>query len=230
MRAEPAQFWAVVVAAGSGRRFGAPKQFELLSGERLVDRALRTTRTAPGCIGVVAVVPAFGPAGPPDLAHAEMVVAGGATRSESVRAGLAEVPPATDIVVVHDAARPLADAALFVAVAGAVRDGADGAVPGLALADTVKRVGPPMGDRQARAVLETLAREDLVAVQTPQAFRARALRDAHAAGDQATDDATLVEAAGGRVVVVAGDPWNLKVTTPTDLALADALSALRHPL
>ncbi|MHB8669713.1 MAG: 2-C-methyl-D-erythritol 4-phosphate cytidylyltransferase [Acidimicrobiales bacterium] len=225
MRADAAHFWAVVVAAGSGRRFGSAKQFERLNGERLVDRVLRTTRAAAGCEGIVAVVPSP-EALPGHLEGADLVVAGGATRSASVRAGLAGVPESVGIVVVHDAARPLAGASLFTAVVQAVRDGADGAVPGVAVTDTIKRVGPAVTDR-SRPVLGTLARDELVAVQTPQAFRASALRDAHASGEEATDDAALIERAGGRIVVVPGDPFNLKVTTRTDLALAGALLDLR---
>ena len=121
--------------------------------------------------------------------------------------GLRAVPDDVDVIVVHDAARPLASRALFAAVIAAVRDGADAAVPGVAVADTLKRV-------DGARVVATVDRDDLVAVQTPQAFRASALRAAHASGDDASDDAALVEAAGGRVVVVAGDPANLKITTP----------------
>jgi 2-C-methyl-D-erythritol 4-phosphate cytidylyltransferase len=202
---------AIVVAAGGGSRFGAPKQFADLDGARLVDRAVAVADAA--CDAVILVLPAAHPwDGPPVTA----VVAGGATRADSVRAGLAAVPATSDIVVVHDAARPLATKALFTAVVAAVRGGADGAVPGVALADTVKRV---VDDR----VVETLPREQLVAVQTPQAFRGAALRAAHAGGADATDDAALVEGAGGTVVVVPGDPANLKITTTGDLAVAAAL-------
>jgi 2-C-methyl-D-erythritol 4-phosphate cytidylyltransferase len=121
---------------------------------------------------------------------------------------------------VHDAARPLATDALFAAVIGAVRDGADGAVPGLPVADTIKRVD---GER----VVETVPREELVAVQTPQAFRAGALRAAHRDRADGTDDAALVERDGGKVVVVAGDPANVKVTGPDDLELIVAMRARR---
>jgi 2-C-methyl-D-erythritol 4-phosphate cytidylyltransferase len=143
-------------------------------------------------------------------------VAGGATRSASVRAGLAAVAPSATIVVVHDAARPLASPALFDAVIGAVRRGADAAVPAVPVPDTVKRVD---GDE----VVETVARDELVVVQTPQAFRADALRAAHTAGADATDDAALIEATDGRVVIVPGERANLKVTTPADLVMAAAI-------
>ena len=126
------------------------------------------------------------------------------------------MPANADVVVVHDAARPLATDALFAAVIDAVRGGADGAVPALAVADTIKRVA---GNR----VVETVARDDLVAVQTPQAFRADVLRRAHAGGADGTDDAALVEAAGGTVVTVPGEPANVKVTATEDLAVVAGL-------
>jgi 2-C-methyl-D-erythritol 4-phosphate cytidylyltransferase len=141
---------------------------------------------------------------------ADAVVAGGSSRSDSVRAALSAVPEDADVIVVHDAARPLASAWLFEQVVSAVVEGVDGAVPALAISDTVKRV-------RGSEILETLDRRDLVTVQTPQAFRGEALRKAHAAGTEATDDAGLVEAAGGRIVLVAGDPANVKLTRPADL-------------
>jgi 2-C-methyl-D-erythritol 4-phosphate cytidylyltransferase len=133
---------------------------------------------------------------------------------------LAGIPDWAEIVVVHDAARPLAGPELFARVVAAVRGGADAAIPVVAVADTIKRVA---GDR----VTETLDRASLVAVQTPQAFRAQALRQAHAAGDEATDDAALIEALGGLVVTVAGDAGNFKLTSPDDLVMAAALLARR---
>ena len=203
--------WGVVVAGGTGTRFGTAKQFESIAGTRLVDRAVETTATA--CDeGVVVLPDAFTWDGPPVAA----AVVGGATRSASVRAGLAAVAPSATIVVVHDAARPLASPALFEAVIGAVRRGADAAVPAVPVPDTVKRVD---GDE----VVETVARDELVVVQTPQAFRADALRAAHSGGADATDDAALIEAADGRVVIVPGERANLKVTTPADLVMAAAI-------
>jgi 2-C-methyl-D-erythritol 4-phosphate cytidylyltransferase len=198
--------WAIVVAAGTGSRFGGAKQFEELDGRRVVDRAVAATLAVAD--GVVVVVPADRTQD--GLLAGHRVVAGGATRSDSVRAGLAAVPDEADVVVVHDAARPHASAALFEAVVAAVRAGADGAVPGVALSDTVKRV-------HAGRVVDTLDRTGLVGVQTPQAFAAAALRRAHAAGDDATDDAALVERAGGVVVVVDGEPANIKITHRGDL-------------
>ena len=147
-------------------------------------------------------------------AEREGGVPGGATRSESVRAGLAHVPDDATIVCVHDGARPFADAALFQRVVRAMADGVDAVIPGVAVADTIKQVDP------VGAVVSTPDRSKLVAAQTPQAFRAGVLRAAHADGGDATDDAALVEATGGRVVVVAGDPTNRKITDPDDLAWA----------
>src|SRR3954470_3768432 len=190
--------WAIVVAAGRGERFGGPKQYEVVAGKRVLDWSVDDARAA--CDGVVVVVPPGESGG----------VAGGATRSESVRNGLAEVPPDVDVIVVHDAARPAAGSALFAAVIAAVRDGADAAIPGIPVADTIKRV-------EGSIVVETLDRSTLVAVQTPQAFRADALRAAHASGGDATDDAALVERAGGKVVVVPGHHANRKLTDPGDL-------------
>ena len=202
---------AVVVAAGRGDRFGGPKQFLVLAGERLVDRAV--TICARHCDEVVVVLPPGATwDGPPVTA----AVPGGTTRSESVRAGLAALSGAVDVVVVHDAARPLADDATFERVIAAVRTDADAAVPAVPVADTLKRV---QGDR----VVETVDRSDLVAVQTPQAFRVDALRRAHVGDGDATDDAGLVERSGGHVVVVAGTAANVKVTAPDDLALVERL-------
>jgi 2-C-methyl-D-erythritol 4-phosphate cytidylyltransferase len=203
--------WAVIVAAGWGERFGGPKQFAELGGARLVDHAIDTASAT--CDAVVLVVP---DAADWQGADVDAVVTGGATRAESVRAGLGAVAFNAEVVVVHDAARPLAAATLFEAVVAAVRDGADGAVPGLAVTDTLKRVDDVR-------VTATVDRMGLVAVQTPQAFRADVLRNAHASGTDATDDASLVEELGGTVVVVPGDPRNLKVTGPADLMIAAAL-------
>jgi 2-C-methyl-D-erythritol 4-phosphate cytidylyltransferase len=204
----------IVVAAGSGSRFGTAKQFAALRGTRLVDIAVDAARRS--CDEVVVVLPAGVEWDGVPVAAA---VPGGAQRSDSVRAGLAAVAPTAEIVVVHDAARPLASTELFDAVVSAVRDGADGAVPSVPVSDTIKRVD---GER----VVETVDRSSLVAVQTPQAFRADVLRRAHASADDATDDAALVESVGGIVVVVPGEPTNLKVTNARDLAIAAGLLAL----
>ncbi len=227
------EVWAIVVAGGSGSRFGGdvPKQFVHLGGRPLVIWAGGAAAAA--CDGVVLVVPAAnaevrlnadGPFVVAFPAEAGSVVAGGPTRSASVRAGLAAVPEDAEIVVVHDAARPLAGPALFERVVAAVRGGADGAVPGLPVPDTIKRVDAT-GD--VAIVVETLDRPALRAIQTPQAFAAAVLRRAHADGGDATDDAALVEGLGATVVVVEGDPANLKITGPDDLARAEALLSRR---
>jgi len=206
------------VAAGSGTRFGRAKQYEKLGDRRVLDHALEAARAVSE--GIVLVVPPES-AGRRE-AGVDAVVPGGATRSESVRAGLAAVPGEADVVLVHDAARPLATTALFEAVVAAVQGGADAAIPGVPVANTVKRV-------QGNEVVGTVDRADLVEVQTPQGFRAAALRAAHAGEPDATDDAALVEAAGGSVVIVPGEPTNLKLTHPHDLAVARVLLSEERP-
>jgi 2-C-methyl-D-erythritol 4-phosphate cytidylyltransferase len=212
-----AKVWSVVVAGGSGQRFGQLKQFSLLGGRPVAAWAVQACRQCSD--GVVLVVPA----GEGGDHGADTAVTGGPTRADSVRHGLAAVPADADVIVVHDAARPLATAALFDAVIKAVTEGgAAGAVPGLTPSDTIKVVD------EARHVTATPERRTLVAVQTPQAFRAGVLRRAHehaTAGSGATDDAALVEAMGETVVVVPGDPANLKITTPEDLRTAEHLLA-----
>lgn len=205
------QTCGIVVAAGTGERFGAPKQFLSLRGALVAHRAVAATGSV--CEAVVVVVPEGHTwAGPAVLA----TVVGGVTRSASVRAGLAAVPDATEVVVVHDAARPLASPTLFRDVIDAVDGDTAAAVPAVPIHDTVKRVE---GDE----VRETVDRAGLVTVQTPQAFRADVLRRAHDAAGDATDDAALVEALGHTVRVVPGDPRNLKLTTTVDMELAMSL-------
>lgn len=198
--------WTVVVAGGSGARFGGPKQFELLGDRRVLDWSVEMARRCSD--GVVVVVPEG--TSEPGAVH------GGSSRAASVRAGLAAVPDAATVVCVHDAARPFADAEMYSRVIGAVRHGADGAIPGVAVADTIKVVD------ESGVIVATPDRAMLRAVQTPQAFRASILRQAHAVGVDATDDAALVEAIGGTVVVVDGSPDNRKLTVPDDLEWARA--------
>lgn len=193
-----------MVGGGSGRRFGTPKQYEMIGAERVIDRSVAVAHSVSD--GVVVVVP-------PQDAVREGAVAGGATRSDSVRAGLAAVPADATIVCVHDAARPLASAELYRRAIAAVHDGADAAIPGIPVTDTIKVVADGV-------VVSTPDRSTLVAVQTPQAFRAGVLRAAHEAGGDATDDATLVEGLGGVVAVVAGETTNRKITVPEDLIWA----------
>jgi 2-C-methyl-D-erythritol 4-phosphate cytidylyltransferase len=205
--------WTIVVAAGRGSRFGGPKQFEMLGTRRIVDWSLDVATTVSD--GVVVVVPADAE----NQVAGVVGVAGGSTRSDSVRCGLTAVAADATIVCVHDAARPFADAALYEAVIAAVREGADGAVPGIVVSDTIKQVD------DHGVVLATPDRDHLVAVQTPQAFRADVLRRAHATAAEGTDDASLVEAIGGRVVVVPGSDDNRKITRPDDLEWARRLVA-----
>jgi 2-C-methyl-D-erythritol 4-phosphate cytidylyltransferase len=197
-----AMVWTIVVAGGSGARFGGPKQFEALGERTVIDWSVAVAEASSD--GVVVVLPA-------DRVVSSGQVAGGATRSASVRAGLAAVPAAAEIICVHDAARPFASPALYRRVIDAVVAGAAGAIPGVPVADTIKVV-----DEQD-VVVATPPRDRLRAVQTPQAFRAEVLRAVHLGGPEATDDAALVEAAGHRVVVVAGEVDNRKLTVPADL-------------
>jgi 2-C-methyl-D-erythritol 4-phosphate cytidylyltransferase len=214
--------WAIVVAAGSGTRYGGAKQLVELAGTPVYERSLAAaSATCDGVVLVVAedhrsaVATAIDAAAGPGRVDPVLVV-GGPTRSESVRRGLAAVPSDADVIVVHDAARPLASPALFEKVVAEIRRGADAAVPGLPVVDTIRHLEAGVVDR-----------ERLVAVQTPQAFRAAALRKAHEGAPDASDDASLVEAVGGIVVIVPGEPANRKITTPVDLVIAEAL--LRDP-
>jgi 2-C-methyl-D-erythritol 4-phosphate cytidylyltransferase len=200
---------AVVVAAGQGVRFGGPKQFAILNDDTVAALSVRAARSVAQRVVLVVPVNYDG-----NGEGADVVVVGGSTRAQSVRAGLAHCDD-VDVVVVHDAARPNASAVLFNAVVDAVTNGADGAVPGLAISDTVKRV---KSQGAATVITETVARAELVTVQTPQAFRRDVLVRAHETAADATDDAALVEALGGRVVVVPGEPQNVKITEPGDLS------------
>jgi 2-C-methyl-D-erythritol 4-phosphate cytidylyltransferase len=213
--------WAVLAAAGSGERLGAdrPKAFVRLGGRVLLAESLERL-DASNWIDEIVVVAPPGWEEPAILVAEELgcgkvsaCVAGGATRGESVRNGLAEVADDAAVVLVHDAARPFLDDDVIGRVLGALNEGWDGAVPALPVADTIKRVD---GDQ----IVETLRRDELRAVQTPQAFVASVLRDAMA-GDvsSASDCASLVEARGARVKVVAGDPRLAKVTDADDLEL-----------
>jgi 2-C-methyl-D-erythritol 4-phosphate cytidylyltransferase len=211
-RADEEEVWAVILAAGTGMRFGGVKQFASLDGRRLVDVVVETAASV--CDEVVVVLPVGVKW---DGSPVAAVTEGGPTREASVRRGLAAVPSRAGLVVVHDAAHPLASPTLFEAVIAAVKAGADGAVPGLRLTETLKRVD---GGRSVANV----DRRDLVMVQTPHAFRAAALRTAHAKGGEATDDSVLVEAVGGVVAVVPGDPRNIHVTTAGELEVARGLA------
>lgn len=199
-----------MVAAGSGTRFGKPKQFESLGGETVLDYAITQALTVSVGVVVVLATDRLGLQLPTGCISVE----GGATRSESVRAGLGAVPETAGIICVHDAARPLASEDLFRRVIESVRGGADGAVPGIAVSDTIKEVD------NFGVVTRTVPRARIVAVQTPQAFAAQKLRAAHASSEEGTDDAELVERAGGKIVVVNGEITARKITMPDDLEWA----------
>jgi 2-C-methyl-D-erythritol 4-phosphate cytidylyltransferase len=220
--------WAILVAAGRGERFGGdrPKAFAKLRGRVMLAESLERLERSDWIEEIVIVAP-------PDWEEPAILLAeelsagkvsscvtGGATRGQSVRAGVAEVPADVPVILVHDAARPLLPEEIVESVIRALGDGWDGAVPALPVVDTIKRTG------EDGAVLETLDRAGLVAVQTPQAFASAPLRSA-LDGDlaHASDCAGLVEARGGRVRIVDGDRRLLKVTTPSDLALVETLLA-----
>ncbi len=196
----------VVVGAGSGTRFGTPKAMLSLGDRRLFEWA-RDCLHAAGAASVVLVGDL--PGGIP----------GGERRRDSVANGLAALPPEATHVLVHDAARPLASATLALAVVARLERGdVAGVVPAVPVRDTLKKVD---GDD----VTETVDRSALVAVQTPQGFVLEVLRAAHAASDEdASDDAAMIERMGGRVVMIPGEPANLKITYPEDLAVARALA------
>jgi 2-C-methyl-D-erythritol 4-phosphate cytidylyltransferase len=210
--------WAVLAAAGSGERLGAdrPKAFVRLGDRPLLAESLERLDASSWIEAIVVVVPR-GWEEPAILLAEELgagkvaaCVTGGATRAESVRIGVAETADDAAAIVVHDAARPLVSDAVIERVVGALGEGWDGAVPGLPLADTIKRV-------EGEIVVETLPRASLRAVQTPQAFVAHVLRKALDGDSVASDCASLVEAQGARVTVVEGDVRLLKVTDTWDL-------------
>ncbi|MFL5799376.1 MAG: 2-C-methyl-D-erythritol 4-phosphate cytidylyltransferase [Actinomycetota bacterium] len=220
---------AILLAAGSGTRLGGdrPKAFLTVDGRALLTLAVEAACAASTIGSLVVAVPAgwerraeaLIPPGPPVA-----VVVGGETRQASVRSALRAVGDGVSVVVCHDAARALCRPELFDRVVEALEEEAAGAVPVVAVPDTVKRT-------RAGWVIETLPRDELVLAQTPQAFLRATLADAHdraaVAGLEFTDDAALVEWAGFRVRTVPGDPENVKVTTAADLARAEAILAAR---
>ena len=201
--------WGIVVAGGTGLRYGGLKQLETIAGRRVIDRSVDALRA--GCGSIVVVVPTelvdeLGFEGP------VTVVAGGVTRSDSVRAGLAAVGSAASHVLIHDAARPLATADLIRRMIATLDQGALAAIPVIGVSDSLRTVeGTPID------------RAGYVAVQTPQGFEIDVLRQAHASGDTATDDATLLHQSGVEVVHVEGETTNIKITEPHDLKIAELL-------
>ena len=215
--------WAILAAAGRGERLGLdrPKAFAPLNDRPLIAESLERLDASDWIERIVVAAPPEWEE--PCILVAEEIAAGkvaetvtgGETRSESVRNALAQVPEEAAVVLVHDAARPLVTEAVIERVVTALEGGWDGAVPSLPVSDTVKRM-------EGEAVAETIDREGLVIVQTPQAFIADVLRRAVESGGEASDCAALVEAAGGRVRAVQGDPRLLKITEPADLALVES--------
>jgi 2-C-methyl-D-erythritol 4-phosphate cytidylyltransferase len=215
--------WAILAAAGSGDRLGLdrPKAFAPLNDRPLIAESLERLDASGWIEGIVVAAPPEWEE--PCILVAEEIAAGkvaetvtgGQTRSASVRNALAQVPEGAAVVLVHDAARPLVTEEVIERVVTGLEEGWDGAVPTLPVSDTVKRV-------DGEAVAETIDREGLVIVQTPQAFLVDVLRRAVESGSEARDCSALVEAAGGRVRAVQGDPRLLKVTEPADLELVES--------
>jgi 2-C-methyl-D-erythritol 4-phosphate cytidylyltransferase len=205
---------AIVLAAGSGARFGGAKQFATLAGERLVDRAVRLMTETIGP-PVLALPPGTSWDGAPVLA----VVSGGDSRTESVRRALAAVPDAAETVIVHDVARPLATAEQVSALVQAISDGADCALPTWPLPDTLKFAGPD-------GTVEHRGREGYVMAQTPMAFTVAMLRRVFETfAEVPIEESIAVERLGGRVVAIPGDRWSHHVVEPRDLDLIGRILA-----
>ena len=226
---------AVVPAAGRGERLGpgAPKALRNLAGQPLLVHTVRALADARSIDVVVVAAPEGEQSAvrlllSPVVANTELViVAGGDTRQSSVALALQALPDDVDVVLVHDAARPLVPSEVVDAVASAVRDGADAVVPGVPVTDTIKQVDP------AGRVERTVDRTALRAAQTPQGFARIVLESAHRVAVEngvidVTDDAGLVEQAGHQVLVIPGSEDGFKVTRPLDLVLAEAVLARRR--
>jgi 2-C-methyl-D-erythritol 4-phosphate cytidylyltransferase/2-C-methyl-D-erythritol 2,4-cyclodiphosphate synthase len=239
---------AIIAAGGRGRRFGGEQLKQLLAvgGRPILERSVAAFLAHPAVHEVVVSLPASLMDNPPDYLRQTTkpmrLVAGGTRRQDSVANAFRAATPSSDLIVIHDAARPFASADLIArTIAAAAESGA--ALAAVEARDTVKRAsGPAAGDGPAeaghyRTVLETLARETIFLAQTPQAFRREVLQAALALGERdgldATDEAALAERAGYRVQLVDGEASNIKITTPEDLAIAEAIaaqqSAVRNP-
>lgn len=209
---------SIVVAGGSGLRYGERKQFAMLAGRSVLEHTVATVRAASDYTIIVV------PADAVDTTRSSFrefedttVVAGGNTRAESVRAGLEAIDDSASVILVHDAARPLASTALFERVIERVRSGAAAVVPMVELADSIRHVDGHVVDRST-----------LRAVQTPQGFMAQVLRRAHESGADATDDASLVGDLGFEIATVLGEPENRKLTVPSDMITAEAIVLSRN--
>lgn len=221
MASESGEVWTIVVAAGTGSRFRrtTPKQFVEIAGRRVLDWSAAVAAEVSD--GVVVVLPPdaiHADAAPTEIRRVEIrAVLGGASRTASVRAGLAAVPDAATIVLVHDAARPNASVDLFASVIEAVRNGAVAVVPVMPVVDSIREVdGTPVD------------RDKLRVVQTPQGFDASVLRRAYESAIDATDDATVVSATGEQITMIEGERWNLKLTEPADEVVLAALLIEGH--
>ena len=218
---------AIIVAGGSGIRFGLKKQFLVLDGVPILKRTVSCFAAHPDIRSIIVVIPAE------DREHAHSIlggisrsltiVEGGATRQQSVWNGLMHAQ-GSEFVLIHDAVRPLVTPELITRVLDGI-NGFDACIPGLAVANTLKEV-----DRDI--VVRTVPRTLLYGVQTPQCFRTERIRQAHEAARSrgvidATDDSKLVEDLGGEVKVVEGDPFNLKITVKQDMELAEAILKCR---
>lgn len=209
-----------MLGAGEGHRLGAPvpKAFQDVAGRTLLEHSLDPFVAHPGVRDVVVIVPASQLTRAQELVGAVTVLAGGVTRLDSVRIGLAALADDVEAVLVHDVARAFVPPAVIDRVIAALADGADAVVPGLPVIDTIKRVDAD------EVVLATIDRSELRAIQTPQGFRRSALVAAHVGAPEATDDAALIEAGGGQVVVVPGAEEAFKITRPWDLMIAEAVA------
>ena len=206
----------MIVAAGTGVRFGGPKQLVEIGSSTALDMAIDAALSVSD--GIVVVAPA-------EMVHqlrrpGTVTIPGGATRAESVRCGLEAVPAQAEVILVHDAARPLATPALFKRVVDALAAGEEAVVPIVPVVDSLKKLGED-------GSLHSISREKMFAAQTPQGFRAQVLRAVHAAGIETTDDGGAAEAMGFRVGSVDGEQTNLKITTAADLLVARAWARTR---
>lgn len=206
------EVWAIVLAGGTGTRYGLLKQLEELAGMRLVDHTVGAARRT--CDRVALVLP-DGLAW--DGEPVDRLAVGGDHQSSSLRAALAAVPDTAGVLVVADPAHPLAADRIFTDVVAAVRGGADGAVPVVPMLEVVQRVVDGV-------VVETLPKPDTVVAQSPQAFRADVLRAAHAGAPRPVENSGMLAALGHRVVTVPGDPANLHVATAEDLGVVRRLA------
>jgi 2-C-methyl-D-erythritol 4-phosphate cytidylyltransferase len=232
---------AIVVAAGSGQRLRSdiPKAFVPIAGHPMLYYSMRTIAAVPSIVEAVVAVPAGMEAQAREVTNASGLLIpvklspGGAQRQDSVRIALALTSAESELIIVHDAARPFAARALFEACIETIeKKHADGAIAAVAVSDTLKRVeDKPAVGSESKLILATVPRGGLCHAQTPQAFRRELLIEAHRraerAGITATDDADLVESTGARVAVVEGSPANLKITTLADLELAETLALSR---